>query len=333
MESKVSYTLVGLFVIVLGTALLGAALWLLLGGETKRYDRYRVYTSESVSGLNLKAKVTYRGVEVGRVASVQLNRDNPEQVEIILEIEEGTPIREDTEAILVSQGITGLTTMELTGGTRDAPALEAAAGGALPVIANGPSLVARLDSAFTNMAAQFDSLAIRLETLLGDENQLSLNQTLANLNTITGAVSTLLNSDNQLAFSQALVNVKTLTDAVAGRADKLGQGLDSLALTFDNSARISMEMTPLIGRFNESLLKAGETALSITKTSESLGKAVQESRRDLLKIANDTAPEIASLVAELRQFTAGLQRLGRELERDPRSLLFGKRRGQAGPGE
>ena len=97
METKLNYALVGLFVIVLGGALLSAVLWLTVGGtEKKQYDRYLVYFTESVAGLNPKAPVKYRGVEVGRVATIEIDPGNPERVEIVLEIERGTPIRQDT---------------------------------------------------------------------------------------------------------------------------------------------------------------------------------------------------------------------------------------------
>lgn len=52
MQNNVNYALVGLFVIVLGSALLGVVFWLTLGGDTRVYDRYRVYFRESVAGLN-----------------------------------------------------------------------------------------------------------------------------------------------------------------------------------------------------------------------------------------------------------------------------------------
>ena len=92
MQSKVNYALVGLFVVLLGSALLSATFWLTLGGETKTYDRYRVYFRESVAGLNPKATVRYRGVQVGQVESIRLDRNNPDQVDVVLNVERGTPI-------------------------------------------------------------------------------------------------------------------------------------------------------------------------------------------------------------------------------------------------
>ena len=109
MESKVNYTLVGLFVIILGMALLGATLWLTIGIQPRVYDEYKVYIRESVSGLNPRASVKYRGVEVGQVVSIRLDPDNPELEELLLQIELNTPVREETKAVLTVQGLTFLT--------------------------------------------------------------------------------------------------------------------------------------------------------------------------------------------------------------------------------
>ena len=58
METKVNYAIVGLFVLVLATALIGGILWLSAGKQYhKSYDVYLTYMRESVSGLNLNAPV------------------------------------------------------------------------------------------------------------------------------------------------------------------------------------------------------------------------------------------------------------------------------------
>ncbi|MDP2786291.1 MAG: MCE family protein, partial [Sulfurimicrobium sp.] len=62
METKVNYTIVGLFVILLFAALVAGILWLSGGAQyRKTYDTYLAYMNESVSGLNLNAPVKYRG--------------------------------------------------------------------------------------------------------------------------------------------------------------------------------------------------------------------------------------------------------------------------------
>ena len=108
MDSKVNYTLVGLFVLVLGTALVAVGLWLGATRSEKDYVSYVAYVSESVSGLNTKAAVKYRGVDVGLVRDIALDRDNPERVRLLFDIVRGTPVKQDTVAVLATQGITGL---------------------------------------------------------------------------------------------------------------------------------------------------------------------------------------------------------------------------------
>lgn len=78
METKVNYAVVGLFVLVLGTALVAAVLWLASGGMMqKKYDLYQAVEDESVAGLNLNAPVKYNGVDVGKVKTISLEPGNP----------------------------------------------------------------------------------------------------------------------------------------------------------------------------------------------------------------------------------------------------------------
>ena len=92
MEPKVNYTLVGLFVALLGTALMAGVLWLSRTDYRGVYDRYYTYMTESVSGLSADSAVKYRGVDVGRVKEIVLNPKNPEEVRIALDLVRGTPV-------------------------------------------------------------------------------------------------------------------------------------------------------------------------------------------------------------------------------------------------
>ncbi|MDX1656444.1 MAG: MlaD family protein [Candidatus Competibacteraceae bacterium] len=307
MESRVNYTLVGIFVIILGAALIGGILWLTVGTETRFYDTYRVYVRESVAGLNPQASVKYRGVDVGKVSSIALDRDNPERVELLLDIEEGTPVKTDTRAVLVTQGLTGLAYVELTGGSRTAPPLDAASQQPYPVIESGPSLVTRLDNAFTTLVEDFTDLSQRLKGILS--------------------------ADNQAAVAGILVSLETTTGELAARSERIGRTLDDAALALEQTAMVSTELPPLLARVGSAIIAVEEMSRAIATTSRGLETAVLESRRDIAQLAQDTAPEIGALLGELRQLTDVIQRFGQELERNPRMLLFGRQPGQLGPGE
>jgi phospholipid/cholesterol/gamma-HCH transport system substrate-binding protein len=144
-EPKVHYVLVGTFVLVLGMLAVGMVLWLGKSDYRGVYDQYHAYMRQSVSGLSVNSTVKYHGVHVGRVKEIVLNPDNTEEVRLTLDILQGTPIKTDTVATLETQGLTGLATLNLEGGSREAPRLEIQNGQEYPVIQTKPSLFYRLD--------------------------------------------------------------------------------------------------------------------------------------------------------------------------------------------
>ena len=121
MEPKVNYTLVGLFIALLGAATVTGVLWLSRTDYRGVYDRYYTFMDESVSGLSRDSYVKYQGVEVGRVKEIALDPNNPEQVRLGLDLVRGTPVKEDTVAVLETQGLTGITIVNLRGGSRACP--------------------------------------------------------------------------------------------------------------------------------------------------------------------------------------------------------------------
>src|SRR3989338_5372216 len=106
MEPKINYTIVGLFVIILLSVLIFGIIWLSSGVSTKKYTIYQVNMNESVDGLTPEAPVEYNGVVVGDVENITLNKRNPQQVILLLHIEENTPVTENTVATLMVQGLT-----------------------------------------------------------------------------------------------------------------------------------------------------------------------------------------------------------------------------------
>src|SRR3954468_11303662 len=185
MESKVNYTVVGAFVLVLSALLVAGILWFASGGGfQKSYDLYLALVDESVAGLSLSAPVKYRGVDVGKVKDIRLDPDNPELVRLIFAIERGTPMKEDTEAVLKTQGLTGIAYVELSGGSRESPPLRAKTPGGYPEIRTKPSLSARLENVLTTVLSKLDSTSESVNKILSEENLAAFKSTLADLSTV-----------------------------------------------------------------------------------------------------------------------------------------------------
>ena len=328
MYSKVNYALVGLFVILLGSAFLWSLFWLTLGGETKIYDRYRVYFRESVAGLNPKATVRYRGVQVGQVGSMRLDPANPDQVDVVLDIERGTPIRRDTIATLSTRGLTGVASVELSGGGSQSPPLEKEPEQSLPVIQAGPSLVARLDDAFNNILTNVNTLSNRLERLLGDENQTALTRTLQNVSVITGAVA-----DRSDSLRQTLANVETFTGALAQRSERLGKALDQVTKGLEKSGDLGGQLRATLGDVRAGAQSVRRAADTFNQTSLDVSGMAKDGQQELQRLGQTTVPELNALLMQINDMAAVLQRLAELLEQNPRALLLGKPSGKPGPGE
>ncbi len=322
MENKVNFAVVGAFVIVLLVAMIGGTLWLASGRYYRQaYDTYETHMSESVAGLKVNAAVRYRGVDVGRVRGITLAPGNVELVRVTLDIERATPVKVDTVATLQTQGLTGIAFIELNGGRKDSPALQAAPGQPVPKIASRPSLLDRLETATPVLMASLARIGDNMNELLDEPNRRALRTTLADL--------------------------ATLTQTLAKRASTIDAALLSAARTMDNTARVSAQLPQLVQRFEHSAGALERMATDVSQASvsarstldtarvalDSARGTLEGSRADVAQFTGTALPEARELVTELRGLTATMNRVADEVERNPGVLLQGRRAAKRGPGE
>jgi len=300
MEPKVSYVVVGAFVAVFGAVLVVIVLWLARGGPEKTYRSYYAYFGDSVSGVSENSVVKYKGINVGRVKNMRFDPENPERVRLVLDIAEGTPIKEDTFASLAPQGLTGLAFVELGGGTRDSPPLTPAPGQRYPVIKIKPSLP--LDQAASTLMTSLNEIASSLKDLTDKESRASIRKT--------------------------MVNMAELTGALKQREKELDKLFSSADRTLENTREATAKLPALFSRATETAAALENMAQQIARTGKSVDSLVAGSQQDV----HQTLSEAGLLIAELRRLTERLQGLSQQVEQNPRSLLFGRRR-EPGPGE
>lgn len=308
MEARVNFAAVGAFVLVLGLALIVSVLWLGSGKfYRKAYDTYQIYMSESVSGLSVDAPVRYRGVQVGAVRRIVLAPGNVEQVQLTIELERGTPVKRDTVAVLRTQGLTGISHVELTGGSREAPPLAALPGEDYPVIRTDPSLMERLDAGVTAL--------------------------LTNLNRSAERFNALLDEGNRRAFTETLANLHAVSRTLAARSAEIDSGLASGSKAMENAARLTAELPQLVQRVRGTADELERMAGDVSRASASVNSAVEGARAEGRKLAGDVVPEARTLLSELRELTASLRRFSDQVERNPSVLLYGRPASKPGPGE
>ncbi|WP_167496435.1 MlaD family protein [Desulfopila sp. IMCC35006] len=280
MESKINYTLVGLFVVLLTAGLISFAYWLGKHGGRQEYDAYLVYMSESVAGLSTDASVKYRGVNVGTVERLGINPHNAKEVEILLKIEHGTPIKTDTTATLKSFGITGLAFIELSGGSNDAPPLQKT-GDSIPIIPATPSTFTQIYGSLEQLIQQSASTLIKFDQILSKEN-------LENITAILGETKLLVKDiRGQMAGLQNLVEsgvvmekqVSSAFEKVAHASDSVKKMADSLEHNYANVGHeMQQDVRQSLELFNQLLYDLD----ILTGDLQHATQAIQASPSDLL---------------------------------------------------
>ncbi len=263
METKVSYSIVGAFVLVLTAAMIVVVLWLASGGAwQKDYDFYWAIENESVAGLNLNAPVKYNGVDVGKVRRIELDRTNPQRVTLTFAIEHRTPVKVDTIAVLKSQGLTGITYVELSGGSQASPPLLAVAPNRYPVIQTKPSLSARLENVLTSVLGKVDATSNNINTILSPENQTAFKAILSNT-------------------AQATAKLGPLIDRVGTNADAVGKMGRDLSSAGASAAKAADGMGSGVKRLGDETLPEIEHLLGELSTlSASLRRLSEQTTRD-----------------------------------------------------
>jgi len=307
-ETRASYLLVGIFVIVGITAMLAAAVWV-TGSRTDRATvLYDIYFEGSVAGLQPGNAVQYRGIPVGGVVDMRIDPDNVERVLVTIEVAGGTPIREDTEATLALQGITGVSFIQLTGGTQQSPDLRPPPGRDRAVIRSRPSQLAAMIDAAPELLNRAIDVIGQVEKLLGEENLTHIANTLGNIETMTGSLA---DSGDDIEAMLA-EGARTMTDLreVTGRANAMMAAIEGDVGGVAKDTRIV-------------LAEARKVVTRLAVASDEFAKFMTESREPLSNFSATGLYEFAQLMAEARVLVGALSRLTEQIERDPARFLFG----------
>jgi phospholipid/cholesterol/gamma-HCH transport system substrate-binding protein len=248
MESKAFALWSGLFVIALLAALAAVVIWMSGVRQGERVE-YTLLSRQSVSGLNREAAVQYRGIPVGKVVELGIDPADPKQVRVRVAVDSTVRLSAQAWARLGTQGLTGLTFVELH--DDGVPPWRDPAGAPLPM---RPSLWQDTTSKLPAALGEARQLGERLNLLLDDANRRELASLLANLNRFSAQLPALgeqstatLASARQLAdelrqLSQGLRAVLAQAGPAVGQASaRLNQDtlprLDQLASQAEHTAQ------------------------------------------------------------------------------------------------
>lgn len=182
---------------------------------TERKVVYYTKFSESVSGLNIGAKVRWSGVNIGQVVRIDIDEKSLEQVVVYFEVPAGTPIKPSMKVNLSGGiNITGLKSLELTGGSPQEPNLPPNS-----EVEAGHSQLKQITGQAEVIVYKAETLVNNLVGLTDDANQANFANTLQHLNSLVIKLDQLVSSnyDNvDVVFQQITSAVHNLNQASLG---------------------------------------------------------------------------------------------------------------------
>lgn len=308
METRAHYVAVGAF--VLAIVVLGFVAVLSLGRVefAQELKRYYIFFKGSVTGLSKGSVVQYNGITVGRVVDVRVDPDDLEKIQVTVEIDNNlVKIKTDARAFIDANLLSGVATIQIRGGTREAQDLEPLPGHRYPIIAAGSSVFQRVTEAGPQL---LDRLMVAVDNL-----------------------NRLLNEQNLKAVSDSLQNVRTITEAFVAPSREVSE------LVANANATV-LEMKSLLGHIDQSYASKGglkdqasqaftdfdRLANNLVDTNRQLQQVLRENRPGLHQFTQGTMTQVSNLVSDMQRFIAGLTRFVASVERDPSRLLFGERR-------
>jgi phospholipid/cholesterol/gamma-HCH transport system substrate-binding protein len=254
METKANYVAVGGFVLACVIGLVVTILWLAGAQYSQEYAYYQASFKGPVTGLGKGTITRYNGIEVGRITNLEFDPADPQRVIVTVQVQPNLNIREDSVASIDSQGLTGGTFVEISGGTAKAPLLVARDDQRYPMIRTTQSSFAQLAQSAPEVVAKLNVAASRLNDLLSDNNRRAIAHVLANLDETTEVVArrsadidaTIANANKAMAnLTAATNNLRPTLDHVDLTIQKYGKVADD-ADAFINGDGLA-QLSDLIG--------------------------------------------------------------------------------------
>jgi phospholipid/cholesterol/gamma-HCH transport system substrate-binding protein len=120
---------------------------------------------------------------------------------------------------------------------------------------------------------------------------------------------------------------------IAARKDALDAGITHAARTFENTSRATAQLGPVVERVGRSADAVARMGSEVARTSAGAARTFDAVGADVQRFGTETLPELEGLLEELTVLSASLRRLSEQTERNPASILFGRRPVPEGPGE
>lgn len=307
MENRSHALLAGLFVLVLLIAAAIAAIW--LGRKDVTYLPYELVSKYPVAGLSIQSQVRYQGMAVGQVQGLAIDQDEPGTIRVRIGILPDTPITKGTWAEVATQGVTGISNIDLRDDGQEPGRVTSSAADPYEIPVR-PGFFQKLQSEGVGMLEDADAMIEDLRVFLTEENARRLSDLLSDAQALTKNLN------------DSVVRLKPAIEALPGVMTKLDQTMAK----FD---QFGSELTGLTQSAKKTIDYLNSPAGPLTLATRSLAQLQQSAAQ----MQTSTLPEINRMIDDIAAASRSFTLAARLFEQSPQSVLFGPPPAAAGPGE
>lgn len=294
METRANYVLMGLFTLAAIAGVFGFVFWFQGGGASIDRGYYQIAFDGSVNGLRTGSAVMFNGLRVGEVTGLALNPKHSQQVMVTVAVDKSVAIRPDTDIGLEFQGLTGIASLSLKGGS-DAPV--AAGTKDKPLLLEAP---ARANVDVTQSARD---VMRRLDELI-TENQKALHSAIANID----------------KFSAALANSTDKIDSTLANVDKFSGMLANNAERFDH---IAAGLENLTGGKDGKGGQINDTVKSVHNLVDNVDKRTADIATGVNRMTTTGTKQIDAMSVSFQRTLSTADRVLNNLDKNPSRLIWG----------
>jgi phospholipid/cholesterol/gamma-HCH transport system substrate-binding protein len=271
METKANYVAVGGFVLICMLGLVVTLLWLAGAQYSQEYEYFQTSFKGPVTGLGDGTTVRYNGIDVGHVTELKFDPNDPQKVIVKLQLKPDLHIRRDSEASIESEGLTGGSYVEISGGTKTSPELTAPPG-QIPVIRSSPSTLQQLVQSAPQLMAKLNNAADKLNNILNEKNQKAFGDILNNLDTTTTMLA-----KRSADIDATLANFSQVSKTLAQASVKIGPTLTDADDSVKKFGKLSADADAFVngeglGQLSDLLRETRGLVTSLTRLSNELDR-------------------------------------------------------------
>jgi phospholipid/cholesterol/gamma-HCH transport system substrate-binding protein len=306
-EAKVgTFVIISIVLLAVTAYYVGNAQW---GRHLTPYKTYLRYAG----GMTAGTEVLFGGISAGRVTSVRTWTKDPTQIEILLEVNEGTPLNESSVARLGNVSLMSTPAVSITTGTAGAKRLAAG-----QVIRSEETVsideMARKVSVIAESAqALITEAQLDIKGISGDARAL-----LANLNDVSGPA-------NRRQVALLLQQANALVETQAPKIDRL---MDQVLLVSRNADSVIRKMQPLVDHADGTIANVNSTVDQLrepmVRELAQLQSTTEQAKRlinDIQAVIRANDGNISAAIENLRVTTENLTQLTGQVKQRPWSLL------------